>query len=82
MKVILVTNDNKIDYVTLIANNVSRKNHLSVVETSDGRKIMSGGIIIEDTEDTRKVINSIEKSRLYKVLVKFRLEPFVKHYHE
>lgn len=67
--------------VVLIANQVSRTNSLSIIE-KDGKKLMTGGFIINDTPEIRKALDAIPKGNQYEFVKSFRMEPFAKFYFE
>lgn len=65
----------------LIANHVNKENHLAVIKV-DGKLLMTGGFIIEDTAKIRKVLDSIPKEELYDFLMSIKMTPYVKEYME
>jgi hypothetical protein len=67
--------------VTLLANRVNRKNHFSVIE-KDGVEYMTGGFILNNTPEIRKMLDSIPKSKQYDFIHSIKMEPFVKFYLE
>lgn len=67
------------EVVTLIANRIAENNHLALIE-KDGEKFMTGGILIEDTPRTRKVLDSFPRHEQYQVAFDFKVSPFAKMY--
>jgi hypothetical protein len=66
---------------TLLANRINRKNSLSAVEI-DGVFYMTGGFIINDTPEIRKVLDSIPKDKQYEFIKSFKMDPWKKSYLE
>lgn len=82
MEVLHVTGEmTTYEVVKLIANNVSKTNNLTVIEKG-GKVLMTGGHILTDTPQNRKIIESLEGVGLYNRLTEFRNDPFVKKYYE
>ena len=82
MKVLHISpSSNGYENATLIANRVNSTNHLSVIEINN-EQFMTGGFIISDTPEIRKVLDSIDKDKQYDFVKDFKIEPFVKSYYE
>lgn len=82
MKILHITpSTNGYEEVTLIANNVNKTNNFSVIE-KDGEKFMTGGFLINDTPQIRKVLDAIPKKEQYAFVKDFKMDPFVKFYLE
>ena len=67
------------EFVELIANRVSRKNHLSLIKR-DGMELFTGGFILNDTPSIRSLLDSYTGDSLYGYIREIRQEPFVKFY--
>ena len=81
MKILhIAQNSNGYEEVILLANKYSRKNSMAVIER-DGKTLFTGGFLINDTPDIRKVLDSIDKSKQYEFIKDFKQNPFVKFYH-
>lgn len=61
----------------LIANRISEKNQLALIRVAEGKR-MTGGLIIEDTEQNRRVLDSIHKNEQYKFVLSMKQVPWVK----
>lgn len=80
MQILHITpSSNGYEEVTLIANRIAENNHLALIE-KNGEKFMTGGILLEDTPNTRKILDSFPKDEQYKVAQDFKVAPFVKMY--
>jgi hypothetical protein len=72
---------NGYETVTLIANRVSRTNHLAVIE-KNGEQFMTGGFLINDTPDIRRVLDRMDTEHQYEFIKSFKMDPFVRPYLE
>lgn len=82
MKVLHITPSTKgYEVVTLLANRVNRKNHLSAIE-KDGEQYWTGGFLINDTPQIRSILDAIPTNLQYDFVKEFKVEPFVKFYLE
>ena len=80
MKILHITpSSDGYEEVTLIANRVSRKNQLSLIE-KDGVEYMTGGLLLNDTEEVRKVLDLFDREKQYEVVKALKVDPFVKFY--
>ena len=66
--------------VILLANRVNRTNHLSVIEKENGKVYFTGGFIITNTPEIRKVLDSIPKDQQYQFVKDFKVDPFATFY--
>lgn len=79
MKVLHITpNTNGYEVVELVANRVSKQNSLSVIRV-DSKEYMTGGFIINDTEDIRAVLDSLQPSKVYQFVKSFIIKPICDH---
>ena len=82
MKILHITPSlNGYEEVNLIANRVNEKNSLGVIE-KDGEVVMTGGFLINDTPEIRRVLDDIPTEDQYEFIKSFKLDPFVKFYLE
>jgi len=82
MNILHITpSSNGYEEVTLIANNYSRKNELAVIK-KDNNILFTGGFLINDTPEIRKVLDNIDKSKQYEFVKTFKQNPFVKFYYD
>lgn len=82
MKILHLTpTSNGYEEVTLLANQVNRRNRLAVIE-KDGEVLMTGGLIIHDTPKIREVLDAIERENQYQFVYDMKLSPFVQMYYE
>ena len=82
MKILHITpSTDGYEEVVLIANQFNRTNSLSVIEKG-GEQFMTGGFIINDTPEIRKVLDAIPKENQYEFVKSFKMEPFAKFYFE
>ena len=82
MKILHITPSlNGYEEVNLIANRVNEKNSLGVIE-KDGEVVMTGGFLINDTPEIRRVLDAIPTEDQYEFIKSFKLDPFVKFYLE
>lgn len=82
MKILHITpSTDGYEEVELIANAVSRKNHLSVIEKG-GEIFHTGGFLINDTEEIRNVLDSIPRNDQFEFVKSFKMNPFAKFYFE
>jgi len=72
----LTPKTNGYEVVRLIANNISNTNLLALIE-KDGQKFVTGGLIINDTEEIRKCLDAIDKDKQYAFVLQFKEVPFV-----
>ena len=71
------------EIVTLLANRINKKNHLVAIQREgDSDYLMSGGFIITDTPEIRKVLDAIPKDKQYSFVKEFKMDPFAKMYLE
>lgn len=83
MKILHITPGSEgYEEVILIANRISRNNSMSLIEKNDGQRFMSGGFLINDTPQIRKVLDSIDKKDQYEFVQSFKMDPFVKYYED
>lgn len=73
-------NDGKgYEIVTLIANQVSEKNRLSVIKKDGDDKVyMTGGFILEDNPENRAALDVIPADKQWKFLWNIRKNVYVK----
>jgi hypothetical protein len=77
MKILHITPEsNGYEEVNLIANNVNKTNNLAVIE-KNGKQFMTGGFLINDTPEIRKVLDSIPKEEQYSFIKEFKMNPYV-----
>lgn len=82
MKILHITpSSNGYEEVELIANQVNRNNSLAVIKKNE-EILITGGFLINDTPEIRKVLDSIPKNEQYKFIYDFKMTPFVKFYYE
>lgn len=82
MKVLHITpSTDGYEEVTLVANRINKKNHLAAIDVG-GEVHMTGGFIIQDNPDNRRILDSIPNDKMYEVVKGFMMEPFVKSYLE
>lgn len=82
MNILHITpSSNGYEEVKLLANRINRTNGLALIE-KNGEKFMTGGLLVEDTPETREVLDSLPKENQYKYVLMFRQEPFEKAYWE
>jgi len=82
MKVLHITpSTDGYEVVTLVANKVSRKNGLALIE-KDGQQSMTGGYILEDSFIIRNWLDKVRKDKQYEWVKVMRAKPFVKAYYE
>lgn len=62
--------------VDLISNSISSNNNLALIK-KDGIEFMTGGFLINDTPDIRKVLDSIPKKEQFDFVKSFKMNPFV-----
>jgi len=80
MKVLHITpKTNGYEEVELIANRIDEHNSFHAIEIN-GKKAMTGGFIINDTAQIRKVLDSIPKEEQYEFVKSFKMEPWEKMY--
>ncbi len=81
MKILHITSEtNGYEEVELVANNFSKTNEFAVI-TRNGEEHMTGGFLITNTPQIRKILDSIPKEDQYKFVWLFKVDPFVKFYH-
>ena len=82
MKILHITPEtNGYEEVDLIANRVNKTNSFAVIE-KNYKQFMTGGFLINDTPEIRKVLDSIPKEEQYSFVKSFKMEPFAKFYFE
>jgi hypothetical protein len=80
MQILHITpKSNGYEIVNLIANRIDRHNSFCVYE-KDGKRYMSGGFIINDTPEIRKVLDNIPKEEQYNFVKEFKMDPFKRPY--
>jgi hypothetical protein len=80
MKALHITpSTNGYEEVTLVANRINRKNHLSLI-IKDGEEFMTGGFLLEDNLMVRTWLDKVERSKQYEWVKAMRQEPFAKAY--
>ena len=80
MKILHITQKmNGYEDVELIASRVDEHNSLHAIE-KNGKKFMSGGFIINDTPQIRKILDEIPKEDQYEFVKSFKMDPYVKLY--
>ena len=80
MKVIhIAENTDGYEIVTLLANRISRKNSMSLIEV-DGVINMTGGFILHDTPEIREILDAIPNDKQYRFVMSFKVEPWVRSY--
>jgi hypothetical protein len=67
--------------VELIANHYSRKNSLAIIERFNGELNMTGGFLIDDTPEIRRVLDMIPVKDQYEFVKSFKMDPFAKLYY-
>ena len=78
MKILHITpKTNGYEEVTLLANRISKTNGFAVIQKDDGEKFMTGGFLIQDMPETRKVLDSVPKEQQYDLFMLLRVEPVV-----
>ena len=82
MKILhIIPSTNGYEEVTLVANAVSKNNDLAVIER-EGKLSMTGGFLINDTPEIRAVLDGVAGDKQYEFVRSFKMNPFVKFYHE
>lgn len=82
MKILHITpNSNGYEEVELLANRISKTNHLALI-LKDGKEYMTGGLLISDTPENREALDSMPREIQYKAILALKTEPFVKPYAE
>jgi len=82
MKILHITpSSNGYEEVNLLANNVNRTNSFAVIEKNN-KLFYTGGFLINDTPEIRKVLDNIAKEKQYDFVTLFKTDPFVKFYYE
>lgn len=80
MNILHITpSSNGYEEVVLLANRMSRKNHLAVIE-KNGQQFITGGYLINDAPEIRNILNSIPKNEQYNFVHSFKQDPFVRPY--
>ena len=83
MKILHITpSTDGYEEVFLIANRVSKKIQLALIEDKEGQQMMTGGFLLEDTPLIREALDSIPKDKQYEFVKYFKVNPFVKFYAE
>jgi len=83
MKILHITpSSDGYEKVFLIANRISKTNHLALIEDKEGQQKMTGGFLLEDTELIRGTLDLIPKDKQYEFVKSFKVNPFVKFYAE
>jgi hypothetical protein len=76
MKVLHITpSTNGYEEVELIANSISKTNNLAAIR-KNGEVYYTGGFLINDTPQIRKVLDSIPVSDQYEFAKSFKMTPF------
>jgi len=82
MRILYITpSSNGYEEVTLLANRMNRKNHMPVIE-KNGEIFFTGGYLIADTPEIRKMLDAIPKEKQYEFVHTFKQDPFVRSYYE
>lgn len=82
MEILHITpSSNGYEKVILIANRISKKNHLALI-VRRGKESMTGGLLLNDTPAIRKTLDRIPKREQYEFARSFKMDPFVKPYLE
>lgn len=82
MKILHITpSSNGYEEVILLANRMNRKNHMAVIE-KDGQQFFTGGYLINDTPEIRRVLDAIPEQDQYRFIHSFKQDPFVRSYFE
>jgi len=82
MKILHITpRSNGYEEVTLLANRVSKKNHMHMIE-KDGEKFFTGGFLISDTPEIRDVLDAVPIESQYDFVRSFKCDPFKKSYYD
>lgn len=80
MKILHITpSTNGYEEVILLANRISETNRLALIE-KNGKKYMTGGILLEDCPEIRSVLDAMPKEKQHGFALKFKCEPFVLSY--
>lgn len=83
MKILHITpSSNGYEEVELLANHYSETNQLAVIKLPNGDLNMTGGYLLNDTPEIRKILDGIEKSKQYAFVKAFKETPFEKSYFE
>ncbi len=76
MKILHITpSTDGYEEVTLLANAIDKSNNLVAIE-KNGEVYMSGGFIINDTPEIRRMLDTIDKSKQYEFVKSFKMNPF------
>lgn len=76
MKILHITpSSNGYEEVILLANRISKTNGLALIE-KNGKKFMTGGILLQDLPIIRSVLDTIPKDQQYKFVCDFKTDPF------
>lgn len=72
---------NGYEVVKLLANAVNKRNTFAVIE-KNGEIHMTGGWLIHDTPEIRRVLDAIPRHEQYAFVEAFKRDPFKKFYYE
>lgn len=61
--------------VKLLKNRISEKNQLGLI-VLDGKEMMTGGLLLKDTPEIRKILNFIPKEKQYEIIRDIKETPF------
>jgi hypothetical protein len=75
----ITPSSNGYEEVWLLANRVTRRNHLAVIEDDKGEVSYTGGIILD--LKVKPVLDMLEGEEQYEFIQGFRKTPFVKDYY-
>ena len=80
MKILhIAQNSNGYEEVTLIANRISKKVRMPLIEI-DGVKKMTGGFLINDTPEIRSILDGMDHDTQYEFMKSIKCDPYVKIY--
>lgn len=89
MKILHITPvSNGYEEAILIANRISKKNGLAYIGKYEGdteieyKEYMTGGFLLNDTPQIRKMLDLIPKKEQYDFVKSFKMDPFIKTYLE
>jgi hypothetical protein len=72
---------NGYEEVFIIANRVSEKNHLTLIQKrDDGKRYITGGLLFPATSAVRAVFDRLDRKDQYKLALELKTEPWAKMY--
>ena len=81
MKVFHISeNSNGYELVTLLAKRYNKTNRLAVIQNDEGETFFTGGFLLPADAEVKLILDQIPESKLYEVIKKFKVTPFVKPY--